>query len=161
MTEYTMVTCVLFLRLHILMPSLHVIQYLVTNLFADILSHIVTTFITFNDDMEQLVDTLPGTTYSRNHRNPDQFTQLFIIQMITTCLQFIIHVQCNNHFYIHVDELGSKIEITFQVRSIHYINNKVGSFFDDMLANINFFRRIGRERISTRKVNNAEVIPLK
>ena len=110
--------------------------------------------------MEQLVDALSGTTYGRNHRNTDQFTQFFIIQMITTCLQFIIHIQCNNHFHIHVNELGSQIEITFQVRSIHYIDNKVGCFFDDMLANINFFWRIGRERISTRKVNNAEVIPL-
>ena len=110
--------------------------------------------------MEQLVDTLSGTTYGRNHRNPYQFTQLFIIQMITTCLQFIIHVQCNNHFHIHVDELGSQIEITFQVRSIHYIDNKVWCFFDDMLANINFFWRIGREGISTWKVNDAEVIPL-
>ena len=149
MTENTMVTCILFLRFHILMPCFHIVQYLVAHLFADILGHIITTFITFDDDMEQLVDALSGTTYGRNHRNTDQFTQFFIIQMITTCLQFIIHIQCNNHFHIHVNELGSQIEITFQVRSIHYIDDQVWCFFDDMLANINFFRRIGRKRIGT------------
>ena len=89
--------------------------------------------------MKELVDAFSRSSYSRYNRDTNQFAQLFIIQMIATSLQLIIHVQRHHHLHVHVNQLCREIEVAFEVRCIHDIYNKVRSFLDDMLADINFF----------------------
>ena len=69
--------------------------------------------------------------------------QLDVIQFVAAAFQFVIHIQCDDHTHIHVNQLGGKIEITFQVGRVCHIDDYIRSFFNDMFAYIKFFRSIG------------------
>ena len=139
MTENAMVLSILLFRFHVLMPCLHIVHHLIEHLLADILRHVVGAFVSLDDDMEELVDALSRTTDGWHHRHPNQFAQLLVIQLVSACFQFIEHVQCNHHLHVHVDELRGEIEVALQIRRIHYVDDKVRSFLNDVLADIDFF----------------------
>ena len=47
-------------------------------------------------------------------------------------LEGIVHVECNDHADVHVDELGSQIQVSFQITGIYDIYYDIGSFFNDV-----------------------------
>ena len=65
----------------------------------------VSTFINHGDHMKQCIKTPSLFPYGRYDGCSQQFAQLAFIQAIATLLEFIIHVQGNDHAHIHVDEL--------------------------------------------------------
>ena len=142
-----------------LMPITQVIQNFGTHLAF--LIQEVTAFINIDDNMEQLFNPFSGTADSRQHRHAEQLAEFYIIQRISARFQLIVHIERNNHTYIHVNQLGSEIQVTLQIGRVHYIDNDVRSFVDNVVADINFFGRISRKRISARQVHDAEVIALK
>ena len=142
-----------------LVPIAQVIQYFSTH-FPFLIQE-VSAFVNTDNNMKKLFNPLPGSANSRQHRHAEQLSELYVIQRITTRFQFIVHIERNNHTYIHVNQLGSKIQITFQIGRIHYVDYNIRRFIDNVVTNINFFRRICRKRISSRQVYNAEVIALK
>ena len=84
-----------------------------------------------------------------------------VVQFVAAVLQGIVHVQCHYHAHVHINKLGSEVEITFQVACIHYVDDNVGRFLDDVFTYIELFRTVGRKGVSTRQVHQAEMITLK
>ena len=52
---------------------------------------------------------------SRHHRHSEQFTQQMIIQCITAGFKFIVNIQSYHHTDIHINQLGSQIQISLQI----------------------------------------------
>ena len=57
-------------------------------------------------------------------------------------LEGIVHVECNDHADVHVDELGSQIQVSFQITGIYDIYYDIGSFFNDVFSDVKFFRTV-------------------
>ena len=57
--------------------------------------------------------------------------------------------------------MRSKIQVPLQVGRVHHVDDEIRRFFNDVFAHIQFLGRISRERVSARKVDDAEVIALK
>jgi len=79
------------------------IEHLLTN--AAIFVKKVSTLINHGDHMKQCIKTPSLFPYGRYDGCSQQFAQLAFIQAVATLLEFIIHVQGNDHAHIHVDEL--------------------------------------------------------
>ena len=102
----------------------------------------VGTFVEIDNDMEKTVYSDIFLANSRYHRNTEQIAQQAVIKGITAGFQFIVHIEGYYHAYIHIDKLGSKIEITLQVGRIDHINDHIRRFINDVAADINFFGSI-------------------
>ena len=102
-------------------------------------------------------------TIGRQHRHAEQLTELYVIQRVPACFQFVVHVKRDNHAHVHVDQLGGEIRFRSRLEESTTINisSYLRSFVDDVMAHINLFGRIGRKRIIARQVDDAEMIPLK
>ena len=146
--------------LHILVPSLHVVHHLVSHLLAYVLRYIVATLVTLDDDVEELLDARPCASYGRHYRHPDQFAQLLVVQLVATALQLVVHVQCHHHHHVHVDKLCGEVQVSFQVRAVYHVDDDVRHLLDDVLAHVNFFGRVSRERVRARQVHQAEAVSL-
>ena len=68
-----------------------------------------------DDFSEELVDAPTGGEHRGNHWHAEQFGQFLVVDVVASLLGFVEHVQCTNHAEMHVDELGSEIEIAFQI----------------------------------------------
>ena len=75
----------------------------------------VYTFIKVDNYMKQGIQSTILLADSRQHRYSEQFTQQMIIQCITTGFQFVVNIQSHHHTNIHVNQLGSQIQIPFQI----------------------------------------------
>ena len=62
-----------------------------------------------------------------------------MVELISVSFQFVVHVEGDNHTYVHIDQLAGQIQIAFQVGCIDYIDYDVWLFFIQMLANM-FYR---------------------
>ena len=124
------------------MPIPQILQNLRTD-FLLLLSQKITTLVNTDNHMKKFIDAFSFTTDSRHHWYTKQLAQLKIIQLIATCLEFIIHVQSDNHPHIHIDKLSGEIKITLQIRSVYHVDYYIGSFINDVLTYIYFFRSIG------------------
>ena len=91
-------------------------------------------------------------------RCAQQDSELFDVEFVAALTKFIIHVEGNNHWHVHVYQLGGQIEVAFQVAGINHVDDEVGMLFDDVLAHIEFFRCIGCEGICARKVHDVKVV---
>ena len=111
--------------------------------------------------MEKLSMPFPVRLMVGSIGHAEQLTELYVIQRVPACFQFVVHVKRDNHAHVHVNQLGGEIQVPFQIGRVHHINNDIRSFVDDVMAHINLFGRIGRKRISARQVDDAEMIPLK
>ena len=142
--EESVVIGMLKFLLHILVPLLHIVHHLVANLLAYVFRNIVATFVTLDDDVEKLVNAYSRASYGRHHRHTDQFAQLLVVQLVTAVLQLVVHVQCHYHHHVHVDELRGEVKVSFQIRAVYHVHDDVRSLVDDVLAYIDFLRRVSR-----------------
>ena len=90
--------------------------------------------------MEKLFYAFSGATDGRQHRHTEQLTELYVIQRVPASFQFVVHVKRDNHAHVHVNKLGSEVEITFQVACIHHVDDNVRCFLDDVFTHIKLFR---------------------
>lgn len=138
----------------LLMPAAKVTQYLAAH--PALMVEEVAAFVNIDNHMEQLFNAFSATADRRQHRNSEQLAELHIIQRVSTGFQLIVHVQCNHHAHIHVNQLGGEIEIAFQVGRVYNIDNDIRRFIDNVPADIDFFGRVGREGIGSGKIDNTE-----
>ena len=92
--------------------------------------------IHFDDLMEEFVDTFTGFKHCWHHRHAKQLRQLVVVDMVTTFLGLIKHVQRNHHTDVHVNELCRKIKIALQVGGVNHIDDNIRSLFDQLLSDI-------------------------
>ena len=159
MAEHALLFMVFFLY-EVLVPFLQFVHHLRTDMLLHVLGHIVTAFVNLDDIVEKLVYPDRRTAHRRHHRHADQLAQFFMVELVSAGFKLVVHVQGDDHLHIHVDELGGQIEVPFQIGCVHHIDDDVRGFLDDVLAYIDFLRRISGKRIGTRQVDNAEMVSL-
>jgi len=72
-------------------------------------------FIKVDYYMKQGIQSTILLADSRHHRHSEQFTQQMIIQCITAGFKFIVNIQSYHHTDIHINQLGSQIQISLQI----------------------------------------------
>ncbi len=85
-------------------------------------------FIYVNHTLKQLFNTISFGADGRYDWNPDHFRQRMVIEFIPLINHFVMHVQCNDHFYIHIDQLGGEVKISFQVFTVENIDYHIWHF---------------------------------
>ena len=115
-------------------------------------------FFDFDNLMEQFLNTLSCTSYRRYYRYSEQSTQLQHVELVSACTQFVVHIQSHNHRHVHIDELGSEVEVAFQIACIHHVYDDIGSLLDDVSTHIQLLRCVGSQGIGTRQVGKIEVV---
>ena len=118
----------------------------------------VFTFKDLNDRVEEAVDAVAVTTGGGHDRHTQKRAQLADIQIVATLLQFIVHIQRHHHRDIHIDKLGGKIEVAFQVAAVHHVQDNIRIFFQNMLAHIEFLGRVSTEAVGARQVHQVESV---
>ena len=68
------------------------------------------------------------------------------------------HVRRNHHRDLHVDKLRSQEQVTFDIRSINDIDDKVGFASEQVIDSGAFIFGIGKNCISTRQVHHADML---
>ena len=109
------------------------------------LSHEVGPFIESDDYVEERIDTLSVAADGRYNGDSQQFSQFFVIQDIPAMLQHVIHIQCDDHPDIHVNQLRGQVEVALQISRIDYVDDYVRSFLNDVFSHIEFFRTVSRQ----------------
>ena len=61
---------------------------------------------------------------------------------------------------MHVDELGSQIEVALQIRGVNDIDDDVRGLLHQLLADIQLFRAVGGEAVCAGEVDEFEVVTL-
>ena len=74
-------------------------------------------------------------------------------------LQFIVHIQRHHHFNVHINKLGRKVKVTFEVRRINDIDNYIGTVIGNKFADIYFFWCISCKGIGSGQVCNVNRKP--
>ena len=108
--------------------------------------------------VEQPVDPFAFGSDGRHDRNPDHASQRFVVELRAAGRQFVVHVQGDHHFQVHVDQLGGQEQVAFEVRGVHHIDHHVRHLFQDMPPHVQLLRRIFRDRIGARQVGQPQGI---
>ena len=65
------------------------------------------------------------------------------VDAVSPLLEFVVHVQGHHDLEVHVLDLGGKVEIAFEVRSVDNVDHHVGSLLDEVLTDVALLRREG------------------
>ena len=120
----------------------------------------VTILINIYQFFEKFIHANALGSHSRNDGNAKHLAQCIVFELHATLFQLIIHIQGNNHLYIHINKLRSQEQIPFQIRGIDNIDNNIGHFFHYMRSHIQFLRRVFGNGIRTRQIHNFERITI-
>ena len=101
-------------------------------------------FVDLYDAVEKFFDTEPVLLMVGTIGVPIILERELWSNLFPVSFQFVVHVEGDNHTYVHIDQLAGQIQIAFQVGCIDYIDYDVWLFFIQMLANIEFFRGVSR-----------------
>ena len=101
-------------------------------------------FITLNNFMKQRLNSLACLKHRGQHGHAQEVGKLFKIDVITTLLRFIKHIQSTNHGHVHINKLRCEIKIAFQITTIDDIDDHVGILLNKLFTHIKFLGRIGR-----------------
>ena len=142
----------------LVVPFAELAQHLVLD--CTLLLHEVGPLIQADDDVEQVVDASSRPADSRHDRHAQQFAQPVDVEFVSAVLQRVEHVEGDDHAHVHVDELCGEVEVAFQVARIHHVDDHVGCLLDDVFPHIKLLGTVGRERISARQVDQAEMVAL-
>ena len=78
--------------------------------------------------------------------------QSLCIYFIAVFLYDVHHVHCHNDGYAQFRKLRRKVEVSFYIRSVYYVQYYVGSFVYKIISCHYLLQGIGRKRIYTRQV---------
>ena len=118
----------------------------------------ITLLIYLDHGVEQLVYTLSSAAHSRHYRHAEQISQLSDVQSISFCLQFVIHIQSHNHPQVHVDQLGSKVEVALKIGCINDIDHHIRNLLKKIFADIKFLRAVCGKGICAGQIHQLESI---
>ena len=97
----------------------------------------------------------------RHHRHTHQRRQRVDIKMVAAAFRLVKHVQGYHHTQVHIHQLRRQIQVTFNIRRIYHVDDDIWRLFHQLLSNVQFFGRIGRQRIGTWQVHQLDMIALK
>ena len=86
--------------------------------------------------------------------------KLIEIDFIAVFTDNVHHVDCHNNRNTDLNELCGQIEIAFEIRTVHNIQNDIGAFADQIIPRDDLLERIGRKRIDARQVGHDDAVML-
>ena len=113
-----------------------------------------------DDSVEKFRNPGSVTAYSRADRHTQEIAQLLDVQLVTFCLQLIVHIQRHHHSEVHVDDLGGEVQIPFNVGCVHDIDDDIRHIVYQILAHIELLRAVGGKRVRSRQVHKHELVSL-
>ena len=113
-------------------------------------------FIDGDYRVEELFDSLARAADCRHNRKPEQIAQLLDVQLITACLELVIHVQRDHHPEVHVYDLCRQVEVPLKVRCIDDVDDHVRCLVYEVFPHIEFFGAVCGQRICARQIDECE-----
>ncbi len=110
----------------------------------DMAEHGIFLFVHLYDAVEKVFDTETGFADGRDNRRTDHPRERVVVELVAVPFQFVVHIEGDNHTYVHVDQLAGQVEVAFQVGCVDHVDHDVRLFFIEMLADVEFFRGVGR-----------------
>ena len=92
-----------------------------------------------------------------NHRNLQDFFHFINEDGAAVLLHLVHHVQRQHHGHIQFHELHGEIQVPFQIRGVHNVDNGAGLLFQNKLAGHDFLAGVGRQGINARKIHHFAV----
>ena len=148
----------MFVGLQELLYVSDAILYLVSIVDMQVTSLTAAAFIDLNDGAEEFLHAGTVLKRSGHHGHTEQRAERLQVDMVATAFEFVIHIQGTHKSDVHIDKLCRQVEVAFQVGGIDNVDDNVWHFLRKVLTHIEFFRRIAREGISSRKVNQLEFV---
>ena len=89
-----------------------------------------------DDRLEQGVDPFFPVGDGRDNGYADHAAQIAVIQRISRAFQLVVHVQRDDHFQVHVDQLSGQQQVALEVRCVDDVDYHVGHFVQQMGAHV-------------------------
>ena len=90
----------------------------------------------------QFTDTLPFGSRNRNNRNAEHLLHAVDHHRSSIPCQFIHHIQSQHHRNIQFHQLHGQIQVSFNIRRIHNIDDAMWMRFENKLPRYNFLSTI-------------------
>ena len=113
----------------------------------------VAAFKNLDDLVEKAADAVAAASGSRHDRHPEEGAELVDVELVAAFLELVVHVEGHHHRDVHVDKLRGEVEVALEVAAVHHVEDDVGVLFDDVLADVQFFGRIGAERVGAGQID--------
>ena len=107
--------------------------------------------------VDQFFDAFILRRGNRHHRNAQQFLHGIDVNTAAVAAHLIHHIEYQHHGHIQLHQLHGQIQISFNIRGIHDVDNALWLFVDDKLPGNNFLTGIGRQGINARQVGNQRI----
>ena len=107
---------------------------------------------------DEVRDALVVHGRKRDNRHAKAFGKDIQIQVQAALFRDVDHVCRNHHRQVHIGKLRSEEQVTFNVRSINNIDDKVRFASKQVVYCGAFVFGIGKESIGTRQVHHADVL---
>ncbi len=92
------------------------------------------------DRLEKVLLAGPVSNGSGYDRGPKLFRQLFNINLNASPLCHIHHVQIQHKGDLHFQQLERKVEVSFQIRGICYVDHHRGLFVEEKVPRYPLFK---------------------
>ena len=92
-----------------------------------------------------------------NHLTAQFPAQLVNMYLFTGFFQNIGHINRHQHRYAQLHNLGGQIQVSFNIRTVHNIDNGVRPLRDQIIPGYHFLQRVGGEGINSGKVHNLHI----
>ena len=125
---------------------------------VDVAHPLVAVLVDRNHGVEQRFDALVVARLDGNHRHAEHAAQTVVIERGTTGIQLIVHIERHYDARVYINQFGSQIEVAFEVRGHHRVDNHVGVVLLDVAAHVALLGRISREGVGARQVGHPERI---
>ena len=98
-----------------------------------------------------------GDLYNFAPELPGQF---LCVDLVAILADNIHHVDRDDHRDAQLGQLRCQVQVAFQIRAVDDVQNRVRALLDQVVSCDDFFQRIGRKRVDTRKVGDDHAIML-
>ena len=102
----------------------------------------------------QLLDSLALGRRNGNYRDSKSLLHFIHLDRTAVFPQLIHHIQSHNHGNLQLKQLHGQIQIPFNIRGIHNIDNASGLFPDNKFSCYNFLAAVGRHGINSGQIRN-------
>ena len=113
-----------------------------------------------DDGMEEFLHTAPRGEDRGHHRYAEEAGELLHAECVAPLLGLVVHIERTDHGDVHVDELGGEVEIALEVAGVDDVDDEVGRMVDELLANVEFLWRIGREGVGAGEIDQLDMVAL-
>lgn len=125
---------------------------------VDVAHPLVAVLVDRNHGVEQRFDALVVARLDGNHRHAEHAAQTVVVERGAAGVQLVVHVERHYDARVYINQFGSQIEVAFEVRGHHRVDNHVGVVLLDVAAHVALLGRISREGVGARQVGHPERI---